>query len=466
MTDNIADAADIEANGILVGGFAADIDSKQVTALASDTVYYFNILVKDAAGNKTAYAMAMVKTAKAPTGGSSSVHQEIEVITNVSGLTTINHTKITPDTTSGSVHAAITSAIMDALLEKADASGGTSKEDGIKVVVDATLPIHELQVSVPQTEFVRLASETKADFGVESSFVSITFDGKAVETISGAASGGEVVISAERLADMNGRPVYDLTVTNSGQRVSDFQGGHATVTIPYTLKSGENPNAVVIYYLAGDGTLKSVRGHYDAALKAVVFKTPHFSRFSIGYHPVSYTDVSAQAWYKSAVDFIAARGITSGTGDGRFSPEAKLTRAQFLVLLMNAYQIEVQTQTGANFADAGSTDYTGYLWTAKGLGIVNGIGNNLFAPEKAITRQEMFAMLYNALKVLDEVPAAVNTTELSSFTDAAHTADWAKEAMSALVKAGIVGGYKNSLHPSAATTRGEIAQVLYNLMTK
>ncbi len=466
MTDNIADVAGMEANGTLVGGFAADMDSKQITALVSDTGYYFNILVKDAAGNKTAYDMVMVKTAKAASQGSSSFEPEIEVTTNVSGPTTTNSTKISSNTSLGSAHGAITSAIMDALLEKADATEGTSKEDGIKVVVDAELPIHKLQISVPQAEFGKLASETNADFGMESPFVSITFDGKAVDTISGAASGGEVVITAERLADVNGRPVYDLTVTNSGKTVSDFQGGHATVSIPYTLKPGENPNAVVIYYLAGDGTLKPVRGHYDAALKAVVFKTPHFSRFSIGYHPVSFTDVSAQAWYKSAVDFIAARGITSGTGDGRFSPEAKLTRAQFVVLLMNAYQIGVQTQAGANFADAGSTDYTGYLWTAKGLGIVNGIGNNLFAPEKAITRQEMFAMLYNALKVLDEVPAAVNTTELSSFTDAAHTADWAKEAMSALVKAGIVGGYNNSLHPTAATTRGEIAQVLYNLMTK
>ncbi|MBS3970498.1 MAG: S-layer homology domain-containing protein [Clostridia bacterium] len=59
------------------------------------------------------------------------------------------------------------------------------------------------------------------------------------------------------------------------------------------------------------------------------------------------------------MDFIAAREITSGTGDNQFSPEAKLTRAQFVVLLMNTYQINPQNQGASsqiqNFTDAGST---------------------------------------------------------------------------------------------------------------
>lgn len=422
------------------------------------------VTAEDGTTTKT-YTITITRAAAARSSGGSTVWPA-NVVTTEEEDAVFNSITVNPAVSSGTANVSFTQAMADALLEKAEDTGGTSKDDLLEIIVDTAAEIGKLNVRMPQDALAEIASVSDADLAISSPLISIAFDGKAVETISGAASGGEVVITAERLADVNGRPVYDLTVTNSGQTVSDFQGGHATVTIPYTLKPGENPNAVVVYCLAEDGTLKPVRGHYDVMLKAVVFRTPHFSSFSIGYHPVSFTDVSVQAWYKNAVDFIAARGITSGTGAGRFSPEAKLTRAQFVVLLMNAYQIDVQTQAGLNFADAGSTYYTDYLGTAKGLGIVNGIGNNRFAPEQAITRQEMFAMLYNALKVLDEVPAAVHCTELSSFTDGAQTADWAAEAMTALVKAGIVGGYNNSLHPTAATTRGEIAQVLYNLMTK
>ncbi len=240
------------------------------------------------------------------------------------------------------------------------------------------------------------------------------------------------------MALVGSHPVYDLTVSKGGKTVSDFKGGHATVTIPYTLKTGENPNAVVIYYLSDNGKLIAVRGQYDADLKAVVFKTAHFSKFVIGYNPVSFDDVTADTWYKNPVEFIAASGITSVTGNNMFSPEAKLTRAQFVVLLMNAYQISTQNQGGSsqipNFSDAGSAYYTDYLLAAKALGIVNGVGNNMFAPEKEITRQEMFVMLYNALKVIDEVPANVNNTQLSSFIDADKIAAWANEALSSLVK--------------------------------
>lgn len=109
-------------------------------------------------------------------------------------------------------------------------------------------------------------------------------------------------------------PVPISFVMAGDKLVSDFGGGHAAVSIPYTLKQGENPNSVVVYYLGDNGSLQAVRGHFDPAANAVVFITNHFSLFAIGYNPLAFSDVSTGAWYKNAVDFIAARGITTGTG--------------------------------------------------------------------------------------------------------------------------------------------------------
>lgn len=367
----------------------------------------------------------------------------------------------------------ITPAVTGTEINVSTSDGSASVKGTLAETEDGT------KIVIKKDAFNKLDDANQPVF-INAQLATVEFDKKAIDTIGAAADSGDVTLTVRKVASselsdkdlalVGSRLVYDLTVSKGGKIISDFKGGHATVTIPYELKSGETPNAVVIYYLTDDGTLKVVRGHFDVSLKAVVFKTTHFSSFVIGYNPVSFNDVAADAWYKNAVDFIAARGITSGTGNNMYGPEAKLTRAQFVVLLMNAYQISTRNQGESsqiqNFSDAGNTYYTDYLLTAKALGIVNGVGNNMFAPDNEITRQEMFVMLYNALKAIDEVPAYINSTQLSSFNDADKIATWANEALSSFVKTGTVGGYNNNLNPTATTTRAEIAQVLYNLLSK
>ena len=451
------------------------------TELTNGTTYYFAVK----AGHNIYYSVltdTISATPKAPSsgGGSSYTPPTILIITEENNDSTTNSTEIPSSTASGTVSANVTTAIVDALLDKIDSDGGSKKNDLIELAIDTKPGSNELKISILQNDMQKIIEETDAHLGVTSPFISIIFDAKALETISDAESGGTVVISAGIVnnsslsesdqAKVKDRPVYDLTVMNGATKVYEFNGGHATVTIPYTLQPGENPNAVVVYYLADDGTLKTVRGRYDSVLKSVVFKTTHFSNFIIGYNPVGFADIGEDAWYKNVVGFIAARGITSGIGENKFGPENKLTRAQFLVLLMNAYQINTQNQGETNqiknFTDSGNTYYTEYLLAAKSLGIVSGVGNNMFAPEKEITRQEMFVMLYNALKVINEIPMATINKELSNFSDEVQVADWANEALSNLVKAGIVGGSNNYLNPTSNTTRAEIAQVLYNLLSK
>jgi len=116
--------------------------------------------------------------------------------------------------------------------------------------------------------------------------------------------------------------------------------------------------------------------------------------------------------------------------------------------------------------DAGNTYYTGYIAAAKRLGITAGVGNNMFAPKKEITRQEMFTLLHNALKVIGQLPQGNSDRTLSDFSDARQIDSWAKEAMTLLVKTGTVGGNNGLLTPLSTTTRTEMAQVLYNLLGK
>ncbi|NLC76125.1 MAG: S-layer homology domain-containing protein, partial [Clostridia bacterium] len=228
-----------------------------------------------------------------------------------------------------------------------------------------------------------------------------------------------------------------------------------------------NPESSVVWYIDGSGNVITIpNGHYDPATGMVTFSTTHFSNYAVAYNQVSFNDVAVDAWYHKAVSFIAAREITKGTGNGNFSPELKLTRVEFIVLIMRAYGIDPDTSPADNFSDAGNTYYTGYLAAAKRLGITAGVGNNLFAPGNQVTRQEMFTLLYNALKVTGQLPQGSSGKSLLDFSDASEIASWARTAMSHFVETGIAGGSGGKLNPTGTATRAEMAQVLYNLLVK
>ena len=264
-------------------------------------------------------------------------------------------------------------------------------------------------------------------------------------------------------AAIGDRPIVSLTLTLNGEQTGwNNPEAPMTVSIPYTptVKELRNSESIVIWYIDGSGRAVSVpNGRYDPGTGTVTFSTTHFSHYAIAYNPVYFNDVAADAWYNKAVSFIAARGITLGTGNGRYSPEAALTRGDFLVLLMRAFGINANENPKDNFSDAGDTYYTGYLAEAKKLGISAGVGNNMFAPNKAITRQEMCTLLYNALKVIKQLPETNNSDvdgrskSLSDFTDEEQIAPWAREAMTLLVEHGMINGADGKLKPTEITTR-------------
>jgi hypothetical protein len=266
------------------------------------------------------------------------------------------------------------------------------------------------------------------------------------------------------------RPLIKLTLSIDGKQTDwSDKKTRVKVTIPYTPTDAElkHPERIVIWYIDGSNNIITVpNAKYDPITKTVSFSTTHFSYYSVGYSDRSFNDVASDSSYAKAISFIAARGITVGTGSDNFDPEAKLTRGQCVVMLMRAYGITLDSKASENFADAGNTYYTDYLSAAKGLGIVDGIGNNLFAPDKEVSRQEMFVMLYNTLKVINNVPAAVNGTQLSDYVDGAYVPDWSKEALTQLVKAGVVVDNDNKLNAYSTMTRAEIVQTLFNLLSR
>jgi hypothetical protein len=277
-------------------------------------------------------------------------------------------------------------------------------------------------------------------------------------------------LTDEEKAAVGIRPVIQLTLTLDGEQ-TDWNNPAApvTVTIPYkpTAEELKNPESLIIWYLDGRGKPVCIpNGHYDADTGTVTFTVAHFSRYGVGYNPVSFKDVAADTKDYSPVAFIAARGITTGTGGGNYSPVAIMTRGEFIVLLMRAYSITPDTNPTDNFVDAGNTWYTSYLAAAKRLGLTRGVGGNRFAPEQKITRQEMFALLFNSLKATSQLPEGTSGKSPDGFSDTESVDVWAKDAISYLVRKGIITDNEDKLNPTGVMTRAETAQVLYKLLLK
>ena len=407
-------------------------------------------------------------------GGGGGTATPAPTVPTVSGGTAT--TTVTPTITNGTAIASVTQTQMNQALQQAqEAAKASGEKPQVEIKLENTANATSAAATIPQISMKALVTGGVDALTVSSGIGSVTFDAASLATISGAASGNVTVSVASveisslpeaARAVVGDRPVYDLSVTSGGKAISSF-GGTVTVSIPYTPAAGEDTANLVIYYISDSGSVERIpNARYEAATGSIVFTTTHFSYYAVGYEKALFSDVLSGAWYYDAITFIAEKGITTGTGDGKFSPDTTLTRGQFITMLLRAYGIEANANPADNFSDAGNTYYTGYLAAAKAKGIASGVGENRFAPEQPITRQEMFTLLYNALKVMGKLPTGDSSKTLTDFTDSGDIASWAVDAMTVLVKSGTISGSGETLNPEVTSTRAQMAQVLYNLLGK
>ena len=109
----------------------------------------------------------------------------------------------------------------------------------------------------------------------------------------------------------------------------------------------------------------------------------------------SFADVSMDAYYAKAVAWAVENGITTGTGDGKFSPDATCTRAQSVTFLFRAIGKLVDSK--AEFSDVLADSYYANAvdWAVEN-GVTNGIGDGLFGPDNSCTRAQIVTFLYRA----------------------------------------------------------------------
>jgi len=241
-----------------------------------------------------------------------------------------------------------------------------------------------------------------------------------------------------------------------------------TITLPFDVgKMNQDSYTVAVYWLNEETgewiPLDNIKADWITGKVSGV--TNHFTKFAvlatekpIEKPTIKLTDITGH-WAEANIKQAVSDGFVSGYTDGTFKPDRTATRAEFAVMLMNALKLQ------GNGADLTFTDTAEIgSWAQKAVaqavkaGIIKGNEDGTFRPNAEITRSEMAVMVTRALNLTTESNAA------TSFADDKDIPTWAKGAVAALLKMGIIDGEgRNKFDPQDKISRAEAVTALLKM---
>lgn len=172
-----------------------------------------------------------------------------------------------------------------------------------------------------------------------------------------------------------------------------------------------------------------------------------------------FIDVAGGAWYADAVQYMLDNGMMNGTTATTFSPDETTTRAMIVTILHRLENEPSAEASGFTDVAAGSYYADAVNWAAAN-GIVNGVSETSFAPDDAITREQMAAILYRYAQ-FKGYDTTVGGMSLSEYADASQISAYATTAMQWANAEGLITGVTNTtLSPQGSATRAQVATIL------
>lgn len=178
-----------------------------------------------------------------------------------------------------------------------------------------------------------------------------------------------------------------------------------------------------------------------------------------------FADVQPDAWYHEGVDFMVRNGYMNGVSAELFDLNGNVKRAQLVTILYRvAGEPSVEGLThGFTDVQAGSFYENAVIWAVNN-GIVNGVSDTMFAPDNAISREQIATILYRYTG-----SPAVAEDHLADFSDKDTVSSWARDAMNWAVANGLINGVVADegtvLSPATFANRAQIAVIIMRYLT-
>lgn len=190
---------------------------------------------------------------------------------------------------------------------------------------------------------------------------------------------------------------------------------------------------------------------------------PEATEIPKNYINTSFNDMGGFEWAVEAVQSLYEQGIVTGVGNNLFVPEREVTRAEFITMLMRGFGL-VGKDAQCNFTDVNDGDwYYNAIASASAMGIVTGYPDGSFGVNDHISRQDMAVM---CVRLAQSIGLEFDSTvEYNGFADGDSISDYAKESVETLYKAGIVNGTgDNNFTPRGEANRAQAAKIVYEML--
>ena len=215
-----------------------------------------------------------------------------------------------------------------------------------------------------------------------------------------------------------------------------------------------------------DGTYSFTMPSADVKISATFAEDPDWTEPEEPATDVSdiFLDVAPNAWYKDAIQYAYDNGLMTGVSANEFAPEATTTRAMIVSMLARLEGVE--SAESAGFTDVAANDWyaTAVNWAAS-VGITSGTGDGNFSPNTAITREQLAAILMNYAQYKGQDVSARAT--LDTYSDATAISSWANDVMSWAVAEGLISGVtSDELQPQGNATRAQVAAILERFLAE
>ena len=264
---------------------------------------------------------------------------------------------------------------------------------------------------------------------------------------------------------VNPNPSYAITVEQPDHGTVTVTPNRATqgttVTITATPDQGYQVNAVTVTDRFGDavrvtensdGTYTFTMPNGQVTITATFVETEE---------PVGepFLDVNEGDWFYDAVAYAYENCLMDGMGGNRFAPNSATTRAQLVTIL---YRLEGQPAVSGDLpftdVEAGTWYTNAVVWAAQN-GIVNGVGDDTFAPGNDLTREQLVTILYRYAESKGYDVSA--SADLAGYPDGEEIQAYAREAMAWAVAENIIQGMEDdTLKPAGNASRAQIATIL------
>lgn len=482
------------SNGAVAVDWSTGIISGTAAGLSPGSTYYFNVIVKDEAGNMAAYTSISCTTAaqsaNPQSGGNGGSKNGTPTNTPVIIDGQAQNFASASTSTVGNQTVTTITVDDDKLQAKLKESGkhpsivipiNGSPDVGAGVLSGQTIKTMEkleavLEIRTSDTTYTLSAAQIDIDEilrqlgpGADPQDVKIN--------ISIARASQNTVKILEDTANRNHyqllvKPVeFNITCTYGSKtiEITEFNGYvERTVAIPDGIDPGRITTGIV---LADDGTFSHVPtavikadGRYYARISSLTNST-----YSVIYNPMEFKDMKTH-WAREAVGSMGSRLVVSGTGNGQYSPDKDITRAEFAAIIVRALGLK-EGEGEVKFGDVRNSDwYAGYVDTAVSYGLIMGYSDSTFGSADKITREQAMTMIARAMKLTglnSPLTEQEINAQLSGYEDGASVSGYAEAGIAACLKTGVAAGRTGStIVPEGYISRAETAVMLERLLKK